>query len=175
MPGDPAAEASVLPRAAAVESASEHPIGRAIVGAAAERGIDVPAVDAFRSVAGSGVLGSVEGVEVALGTASFLAGLGLAVPRELAETVGRLAAEGRTVVLVGWGRSARGLVAVSDQLKPSAGPAVADLRAQGIEVVVLTGDNRQTGERGGRCPGCCRAAAPGEGRGGAPAPERAEP
>ncbi|HEY8201351.1 MAG TPA: heavy metal translocating P-type ATPase [Actinomycetota bacterium] len=157
--GGPAAEDAVLSHAAAVESASEHPIGRAIVKAAAERGVGVPAVDGFRSVAGSGVSGSVGGVEVAVGTASFLAGLGLLVPRELTEAVGMLAAEGRTVVLAGWEGAARGLVAVSDRLKPSAAAAVADLRAQGIEAVVLTGDNRQTAERIGREVGGVRVAA----------------
>jgi P-type Cu+ transporter len=158
-PGDAAAEAAVLLRAAAVESASEHPIGQAIVRAAIERGMGMPAVGGFRSVAGSGVLGSVEGVEVAVGTASFLGACGLAVPREVADSAGDLAAEGRTVVLVGWEGSARGLVAVSDRLKASAPGAVADLRAQGIEVVVLTGDNRQTAERIGREVGGVRVAA----------------
>jgi Cu+-exporting ATPase len=158
-PGDLPAEVSVLPLAAAVESASEHPIGQAIVRAAADRGAAIPPVEEFRSVAGSGVAGSVGGVEVAVGTPSFLAAQSMPVPPELAGVAGTLAGEGRTVVLVGWDGQARGAIALSDRLKPSAPAAVADLRAQGIEVVLLTGDNRQTAERIGREVGDVRVRA----------------
>jgi Cu+-exporting ATPase len=144
---DPAAGAGVLLRAAAVEAASEHPIGQSIVRAAGERGLALPSVQDFHAAAGSGVRGVVEGVEVAVGSASFLDGRGIVVPQGLAGSAAALASEGRTVVLVGWEGAARGLVALSDRLKPTAQQAIADLTAQGIETVVLTGDNRQTGER----------------------------
>jgi thioredoxin len=147
MTGDPADAVMVLLRAAAVEAASEHPIGRSIVRSAVERGLALPGVGDFHAAAGLGVRGVVDGVEVAVGTAAFLQERGMAESAELAAALQDLAAEGRTVVLAGWDGEARGLIALSDQLKPTARAAVEDLRAQGIGVVLLTGDNRPTAER----------------------------
>ncbi|MGH2721411.1 MAG: thioredoxin, partial [Actinomycetota bacterium] len=101
----------------------------------------------FHAAAGLGVRGVVEGTEVVVGTPALLEARGLAAPEGLSAALQDLAAEGRTVVMVGWDGDARGLVSLSDELKPTAHAAVADLRAQGIDVVLLTGDNRATAER----------------------------
>jgi cation-transporting ATPase V len=141
-PGEEAA--LVLSRAAAAESGSEHPVGRAVVAGAQARGHRLPPAGRFTSVAGQGVQADVEGVTVHVGRRHLLQGAGLTVPAEVEDVVARLEAEGRTAVLVAWQGQARGVLAVADTVKPGAAEAVADLRGMGLEVVLLTGDNRVT-------------------------------
>ncbi|HSD49509.1 MAG TPA: heavy metal translocating P-type ATPase [Actinomycetota bacterium] len=135
-----------LERAAAVETGSEHPIARAIVEGAAERGATVPQVTAFRSVVGSGTRASLGDEEVLVGRRAFLEGAGMTVPPSVEREAERLEAEGKTVVWAGWGGVAGGVLAVADTLKPGAPEAIAGLHELGIEVVMMTGDNRVTGE-----------------------------
>ena len=120
----------VLRRAAAVEAASEHPIGRAIVAAAP----DVPAVTGFGTDAGVGVHGVVEGHDVVVGRRAE-------VPAQLAEATVAAEHEGRTAVLVSWDGAVRGVLLVADTVKPTSARAVAELRALGLHPVLLTGDN----------------------------------
>jgi Cu+-exporting ATPase len=127
--GGEAAE-DVLRRAAAVEAASEHPIGRAIVAAAP----DVPPVSEFGNDAGLGVHGVVEGHAVVVGRRAD-------VPDELAEAKAAAEHDGRTAVLVSWDGGVRGLLLVADAVKPTSAQAVAELRALGLHPVLLTGDN----------------------------------
>ncbi|MFZ4518044.1 MAG: heavy metal translocating P-type ATPase [Microthrixaceae bacterium] len=131
---------AALRRLAAVEAASEHPIARAVAAEGTARAGTLPAVDAFANVAGRGVTGTVEGVEVAAGRPSFLAGRGLVLPDGLAAALDEQAAEGRTVVAAGWEGRVRVLVAVADTPKVGATEAVASLRALGLRPVLLTGD-----------------------------------
>lgn len=135
-----------LTRAAAAESASEHPIARAVVDGAAERELAVPQATGFRSVAGFGVRSTVEGEEILVGRRSFLEGDGCEVPGWLAEEEARLEAAGKTVFLVGWGGKARAALAVADTLKRNAAEVVQALHGMGIEVAMITGDNRATAE-----------------------------
>ncbi len=135
-----------LERAAAVEAGSEHPIARAIVEGAAERGVVPAAVTGFRSVAGIGARATLGDVEVLVGRRSFLEEAGMTVPPSVELQAERLEARGRTVVWVGWGGVASGVIAVADTLKPGAAEAVADLHRLGVEVAMMTGDNRVTGE-----------------------------
>ncbi|MER6798416.1 heavy metal translocating P-type ATPase, partial [Amycolatopsis mediterranei] len=121
-------DGEVLRLAGAVEAASEHPIAHAITDAARERFGALPAVTAFRSTAGLGVTGVVEGREVTVGRAAFVGG-------ELAE------AEGATAVGVAWDGEVRGRLVVADTIKPTSARAVAELRALGLTPVLLTGDN----------------------------------
>ncbi|HET9723636.1 MAG TPA: heavy metal translocating P-type ATPase [Actinomycetota bacterium] len=135
-----------LERAAAVETGSEHPIARAIVEGAAERDATVPQVTAFRSVVGSGTRATLGDEEVLVGRRAFLEGAGMTVPPSVEREAERLEAEGKTVVWAGWSGVAGGVLAVADTLKPGALEAIAGLHELGIEVVMMTGDNRVTGE-----------------------------
>ena len=128
--------------AAAVESPSEHPIGRAI----AANGHEAPAVD-FRNERGLGVRGSVEGVEVAAGRPAWVAELtGADVPAEIQARIDDREREGMTVVAVGWSGAVRGAVVVADAPRPSSGHAVSLLRGLGLEPLLVTGDNARTAE-----------------------------
>ena len=120
----------VLRRAAAVEAASEHPIGRAIVAAAPE----VPPVTDFGTDPGLGVRGVVEGHDVVVGRRAE-------VPAQLAEAAAAAERAGRTAVPVSWDGAVRGVLLVADTVKPTSARAVAELRALGLHPVLLTGDN----------------------------------
>ncbi len=135
-----------LELAAAAEASSEHPIARAVVSGAAERGVEVPAATGFRSTAGRGVRSTVAGMDVLVGRRAFLEEEGLIVPGALSDEAAGLEAEGKTVFWAGWDGEARGVVAVADRIKPGAPEAVAELHRMGIEVAMITGDNRDTGE-----------------------------
>jgi cation-transporting ATPase V/Cu+-exporting ATPase len=135
-----------LERAAAVEAGSEHPIARAIVEGAAERGVAVEPVTGFRSVVGMGTRAVLGDLEVLVGRRSLLEEAGMSVPPSIEREAERLEAEGKTVVWAGWGDVAAGVLAVADTMKPGAPEAVTGLHDLGIRVVMLTGDNRATGE-----------------------------
>ena len=136
---------ALLALAAAAESRSEHPLGEAIVRAAEERDLEVAGADDFRASVGHGVRAAVQGVEVTVGSARHLRELGLDVS-PLAEAAERLEAEGKTAVHVALDGRAAGLLAIADTLKPEAAEAVSELRRLGLEVAMLTGDNRRTAE-----------------------------
>ena len=133
----------LLRLAGAVEDASEHPIGRAIAMGAVERlGEPVPTVEDFRSTQGLGVAGVVDGRAVVAGRAAWLATeWSQPLPDHLARAATRVEREGRTAVAVGWDGAARGVLVVSDTLKPTSHRAVAELRDLGLRPVLLTGDN----------------------------------
>jgi P-type E1-E2 ATPase len=131
-------------RAAAAEALSEHPIARAVLSGATERGLDVPTASAFRSMAGLGVRAEVDGVEVLVGRRRLLQGEGLAIPDQLLEEVERLEAHGQTVFWVGWEGKARTALAVADTVKPGARQAVSGLHRLGVDVAMITGDNPGT-------------------------------
>ena len=160
------AEAEVLRLAAAAERDSEHPLARAIVEGAEERGLAVPEPDAFENVPGRGVRATVEGSEVLVGNRKLLADEGIdASPA--AETMERLEREGKTAMLVARvpagtnGGDLIGVVADADTVKKSAADAVAALRDRGVDVMMITGDNERTAravaERIGIDPGNVRA------------------
>ncbi|MDQ4097248.1 MAG: heavy metal translocating P-type ATPase [Actinomycetota bacterium] len=139
-------EWDLLAMAAAVEDASEHPVGRAIVEGAGQRGVAVAPVEHFVAEPGKGVRGVVGGVLVHVGRRALMADTGLVVPPEVDAAADRLEAEGRTAVFVGWGGAVRGVFAVADTLKEDAPSAVATLQAMGLDVAMITGDNRRTAE-----------------------------
>ncbi|HEV7655743.1 MAG TPA: heavy metal translocating P-type ATPase [Mycobacteriales bacterium] len=130
-PGQDADE--VLRLAAAVEAASEHPVGQAIAAAAPDR----PAVCDFGTEAGLGVRGTVEGRIVLVGRERHVG----PVPAAFAAAKAAGEAAGRTVVLVGWDGAVRALLLVADTVKPTSAQAVRELRALGLRPVLLTGDN----------------------------------
>ena len=161
-------EADVLRFAGAVEHASAHPVARAVAtGAAARTGSALPVPADFTDVPGLGVRGSVEGHDVLAGRAQFLADAGVALPAPLADALTRAAAQGRTTVAVAWDGLARGVLEVSDTVKESSAEAVAELRALGLDPVLLTGDNRAAADAVAREVGidrcsrrCCRRRRP---------------
>jgi Cu+-exporting ATPase len=129
--------------AAAVERGSEHALGEAIVAESKARALDLPDVMDFEAFAGRGVSGTVEGRRVLIGTARLMQEQGIDAAA-LATRAESLTAEARTVVLVAIDDVAAGVIAIADTLKTTAAEAVASLKAQGIDVVLLTGDNPQT-------------------------------
>ncbi len=137
-------EDALLALAASLERASEHPLAAAIVAGAAERGLSLEPVSDFASRTGKGVTGRVRESAVALGNRALFEELGIPVAPALAARADALRAEGETVMLVARERELVGLIGVSDPIKDSAAEALAALRAAGLEVVMLTGDNRVT-------------------------------
>ena len=129
--------------AAGVERASEHPLALAIVEAATTRSLDVPDVTDFDSPVGRGAQGVVDGHRVALGSATFLDSHGID-STDVRETADQLRGDGATVIYIGIDDQLAGLFAIADPIKATTPDALKTLRADGIHVVMLTGDNRVT-------------------------------
>ena len=133
----------LLRLAASVENASEHPLARAVVTGAAERQLVLAPVSDFDSPAGKGVVGTIAGQGIALGNAEFLGELGIDVAALEGEAEA-LRGDGATAIYLAVDGKAAGIIAIADPIKPSTLPALKALMADGIEVVMLTGDNRTT-------------------------------
>ena len=145
-------ESQVLALAAGLERGSEHPLAAAILAASAERGVPAAEVGDFRALTGRGVAGVIAGKLVALGNQRLLQDLGVdAGP--LAARAEVLRREGQTVMFQVAGDRAIGLLGVADPVKPSAFEAIRLLHAQGLRVIVLTGDNLVTAQAVGRALG----------------------
>jgi P-type Cu+ transporter len=138
-------ENQVLRLAASLERASEHPLARAIVDAAAGRNIALAEVAEFDAPTGKGVLGTVEGQELALGNARFLAELKISTAA-LEPEAERLRRDGATVVYLAVKGKASGILAVADPVKSTTPEALRALTKEGVRVVMLTGDNRTTAQ-----------------------------
>jgi Cu+-exporting ATPase len=138
-------EAEILPLAASLERSSEHPLAAAIVAAAKERGVAVQEPGAFTSVTGKGVTGMVGGRKVALGNARLMADLGIDMG-EFAARADELRREGGTALFLAVDGKPGGVVAVADPVKQTTPAALESLRADGVRIVMLTGDNRTTAE-----------------------------
>jgi Cu+-exporting ATPase len=136
-------DTELLRLAAAVERGSAHPLAAAVVHAADERGIAVPAVTRFMSTTGRGVSGLVDGRAVDIGTADFLSGLGVDVDALAARAEGHRRT-GQTALLVAIDGHPAGVIAAADGVRPSSAEAVRLLRGEGLSVVMLTGDNEST-------------------------------
>ena len=137
-------EAQVLRFAASVERGSEHPLAAAIVAAAAERKIELAPVRGFDAPAGKGVIGMVEGKRLALGNAKFLAELNIDTARARRSEAERLRADGATAIFLAVNGKLAGVIAIADPVKATTPAALKALAADGIRVVMLTGDNRTT-------------------------------
>jgi Cu2+-exporting ATPase len=140
-------EAEALALAAALESESEHPVAAAIVRYAVQQGIDVVRPIGFRNVPGQGALAHIGGVAVAVGSPQLLIDAGMQVSDMLRQAREKLAASGRTAVLVGADQSAIAVIALADAARETAPAAVTALHELGVRVVMLTGDNQATAER----------------------------
>ncbi len=138
-------ESEVLRLGASLERASEHPLAAAIVNGAQEKELALVAVSDFRSYTGKGVAGTVEGRTVALGNLKLFEELAI-VPGALVAHADTLRGDGQTVMLIAVDGKAAGLIGVADPIKASTLEAIRALHEEGIQVIMLTGDNRITAE-----------------------------
>jgi len=138
-------EDKMLALVASLERASEHPLAEAIVKGAEEKSIDFLAVENFKSITGKGVTGDVDGYKVTLGNVGLLQTQNIET-KALSIQADKYRAEGQTVMLIGIDGKAAGLVGVADPIKATTAQAIKDLHAEGIDVVMLTGDSKITAE-----------------------------
>jgi Cu+-exporting ATPase len=129
--------------AAGAESGSEHPLARAVVDAAVDGGLSVPAPEAFESLAGRGVMAFVDGHGVLVGSRRILDAEGLAAPAALATAAEQMEAAGRTAIYLVVDRAVVAVLALADEVKPGAARSVATLKELGLRVIMLTGDNER--------------------------------
>jgi Cu+-exporting ATPase len=141
VPATGIAEHELLRVAAALERGSEHPLARAVLERAAAAGIEAVLPQDFRAVAGKGVTGLVDGVPARLGSAAFIAELGVPMA---GDELGRLAAAGQTVIAVAAGGRLLGYLLVADRLRPTSSAAVGRLKALGVKVTMISGDQAAT-------------------------------
>src|SRR6185312_7500432 len=136
-------EATVLSLGASLERSSEHPLAAAIVASAKQRGLDLKAVADFASITGKGVTGMIGGSKVAVGNAKLLHDLGVAISA-LERQADEARRAGATAMFVATDGQPAGIIAVADPIKATTPSALASLRADGVRIVMLTGDNRAT-------------------------------
>jgi Cu+-exporting ATPase len=135
--------------AASLEAGSEHPLAEAILRGARETGIEPCVVQGFEAVPGHGVRGQVDGREVLFGNRRLMEGAGIDVA-SVGQDMERFQADGKTAMLLACDGELAAVIAVADTIKPEAREAVRSLRAEGVEVVMLTGDNARTAAAIGR-------------------------
>ena len=139
--------ADFLLRVASVEAASGHPIGRAVADGAEERGLTLLTPESVESLAGMGVIGEVSGTRVVVGKEKLVVDQGLSVPGRWSELLEELEEAGKTAFLAGWDGEVRGVIAVSDMLRPESRAAVEELRRRSVDTALITGDNDRTARR----------------------------
>ena len=138
-------EDELLRLGATLEQASEHPLAAAIVKAAEERGLRLGTATNFQSLTGKGVVGQVDGHEIAIGNYGLLETMKISAA-PLAATADELRRQGHTIMLIAVDQKAAGMIAVADPVKESTGEAIRELRESGLRLVMLTGDSRTTAE-----------------------------
>ena len=153
---DGAGQARVLAVAAALERGSEHPIAAAILRGAEAQGTERLVVTDFASATGMGVTGSIGEEQVALGNSRLMEQQGIAVPQDVRDLAEQRAQGGETPVLVAEADRVIGLVTVTDPVKAGAADSLKALRAEGIDVIMATGDARGTAEAVGKRLGLTR-------------------
>lgn len=136
-------EAEFLRLVGAAEKNSEHPLAEAIVAGIREKGIELPATEAFEAIPGYGIKAVVEGKELMIGTRRLMETFNVDAKQAYA-AMSRLEEEGKTAMLVAVNKRYRGMVAVADTIKETSKDAVARLKAMGIQVIMITGDNERT-------------------------------
>lgn len=141
--GSVSSEVELLQLAASAEEGSEHPLGKTVVKAARDKGIDIHTPSDFQAVPGHGIKASLNGVEILVGNRRLMEKNGVDLKDYEAKIQG-FEREGKTILLVAKKNRLLGIIAVADTLKESAAPAVKSLQDMGIEIVMLTGDNERT-------------------------------
>ncbi len=138
-------EVDLLTWAASLERSSEHPLAGAILAAAKAAGITVPNVTEFASITGKGVTGQLAGRRIALGNAKLMTDVGVTLGA-FETKADQLRADGATALFLGIDGKPGGVIAIADPIKPSTRAALDDLRNAGIQIVMLTGDNKTTAQ-----------------------------
>jgi Cu+-exporting ATPase len=138
-------ETRLLQLVGAAEKNSEHPLAEAIVAGVKEKGIPLPDAESFEAIPGFGIRAVVAGSEILVGTRKLMAQHGIGVEAAL-EEMGRLEEAGKTAMLIAIDGAYAGMVAVADTIKETSREAVARLKALGIEVIMITGDNERTAQ-----------------------------
>ena len=155
IPADGVSEAELLSTAAAVERFSEHPLAKAVVACADEKGVDYGECAAFRSLSGSGAEGTVGGEQVYAGSYKFIR-TKVRIDEAVRDTVTALADRGRTPMLFTRGGALLGIIAAADTVKYDSRAAIAELREMGVRTVMITGDNERTAKAVGDSVGVDR-------------------
>jgi Cu+-exporting ATPase len=138
-------EDEIIRLAASLERGSEHPLGAAIVEAAVKRGLKLEDASEFDSPTGKGVIGKVQGRRIVIGNAAFLSESGTD-PAPLKEEADRLRRDGATAILMSIDGRPAGIFAIADPIKSTTADALAALHREGVQIVMLTGDNRTTAD-----------------------------
>jgi len=138
-------EEEVLEFAAMAEKGSEHPLGEAVVRYASEKGIDPEYPEAFEAIPGHGIKAFYKGNEILLGNRKLMASFGVNIDM-IEETLKGLENEGKTTMILAINRKIMGIIAVADTLKEHVVEAINELKRMGIEVIMLTGDNKRTAQ-----------------------------
>lgn len=136
-------EEKVLRVAASLEKKSEHPLGQAVVEYARTRNVELGEASSFESRAGFGVVGIVDGVATAIGNVAMLNDYATLLNGQEA-MIAQLEASGKTTIFVAMDGKLAGLIAIADTVKPSAAEAIRSLKDMGIEIIMITGDNKRT-------------------------------
>jgi len=157
-PGATVTDQELLRLVASLEMSSEHPLADAIVRHAKEAGLGLSSTDAFQSLTGRGAVGVVDGVSLVVGNESLMVDFAIDVA-PLRSDAERLAGEGKTPVYAAAGGAIAGLLAVADPIKDTSRDAITRLHRMGLEVVMLTGDNRRTADAIARQAGIDRVVA----------------
>lgn len=145
LPSDGFNESTMLRLVASLEKASEHPLAEAIVNGAIDRGIELADAEGFESLTGKGVIGTVDGISIAVGNRKMLADLKVD-PDGLIPIAEAMRTEGQTVMFVVINGQAAGLIGVADPIKETSVEAIRKLQAEKIRIVMLTGDSRTTAD-----------------------------
>ena len=147
------------------ESASEHPIGKAVALGAEERDVDLGTPDEFTNLPGRGITATIQDMKVTVGKTKLMADLGMHIADRWLELLEQYELNGHTAFVAGWNGEVHGVIAVADTLRPTAAETVAGLRKLGTDAVMITGDNQRTAEAIGAQVGISRILAevlPGE-------------
>jgi Cu+-exporting ATPase len=151
-------ENQLLRLAATAERLSEHPIGKAIARGASDRGIALGEAKDFNALAGRGIEASVDGYKIALGNAKMMRDLGATLD-EFEDAASAFESEGKSVMYAAVDGRVAGILAVADQIKPEAKAAINAMQRMGLEVVMLTGDNKRAADAVARSVGIARVVA----------------
>ena len=153
LPAEGVKETDLLQTAAALEAKSEHPLAKAVMAAADQRGLKLPDTESFRILPGNGLEAVIDGARVSGGNAKYLQQSQIRIPEETAAQAAVLAEEGKTALYFSRGGEFVGIIAVADTMKDDSPQAIAELRGMGIRTVMLTGDNERTAQAIGRQAG----------------------